>query len=221
VTARIYSLHLWLSNAYLVEGPDGAALIDAGMPGEAQRILRAIERCCTSRLRWIIITHAHADHYGSAAALRQATGAMIAVHRLDGPTMAEGGSPLGEVRGPRRLWAPLLRALIRRLSLDPTPADWLLEDGDSLPGLGFSARIIHAPGHTTGSACLMIDEQIAFVGDLLTTNGRARLQRYYAVDWDALHASLQHLKGMGARLLYPGHGPRPLDREALAALEIP
>jgi len=52
---------------------------------------------------------------------------------------------------------------------EPVKPDLLLEDGDDLGDYGLQARVIHTPGHTLGSSCLIVEERIGFVGDLLST----------------------------------------------------
>jgi hypothetical protein len=81
---------LRVGNAYLVRGADGLLVVDSGIPGSAKRILASIERTGArpSDLRHIVLTHWHPDHMGSAAELRQLTGARIAIHELDAPVLA-------------------------------------------------------------------------------------------------------------------------------------
>ncbi len=70
---------------------DGAVLVDAGLPGYAGPILAKLEELGHPDLRLIYITHAHVDHYGSAAAVQRATGAPIAVHADDAGDLADRG----------------------------------------------------------------------------------------------------------------------------------
>ena len=76
---HIHSISLGLSQAYLVEVGDRLVLVDAGMPHQQNRILKRIQDLGNRRLDLIFITHAHIDHYGSAAALRRATKASIVI----------------------------------------------------------------------------------------------------------------------------------------------
>ena len=69
---HIQPLKLTMSNAYLVEWDTGLALIDAGIGWDRKRILRRI-RSRDVDLRVIMLTHAHLDHYGAAAAVRAAS----------------------------------------------------------------------------------------------------------------------------------------------------
>ncbi|HZG67780.1 MAG TPA: MBL fold metallo-hydrolase [Herpetosiphonaceae bacterium] len=74
-TPEIVTLRLPLVNAYLVRSRRWV-LINAGAPGDEQRILRAAARSGVRPrdIALIVLTHGHVDHFGSAAALRQLTG---------------------------------------------------------------------------------------------------------------------------------------------------
>ena len=217
----VHSLRLALSRAYLIEYDDGLLLIDAGSPGEQHRILHAIRSLAPAHLRLILITHAHFDHYGSAAALRQSCGAPIAAHAADAQALARGETPVASARGWGRAGLAALRLTQRFIRAVRTPPDELLEDGGSLGGLGLEASVLHTPGHTLGSVCLIVERRLAFAGDLLTTTGGAHTQRYFAVDWDLLPRSLARLQERRPALTYPGHGRRPLDGPTLQRLRPP
>jgi hydroxyacylglutathione hydrolase len=219
MSLKVISLKLLMSRSYLIESSSGLILVDAGLPGEEKRILRAIRSLRSESLDLIFITHAHVDHYGSAAALREITGAPIAIHKMDGESMSIGDTRLGTAKGRGRLVKRLLPAIQRIWPTPPTPADIFFEDGDDFSHLGLDARALHTPGHTLGSSSLLVGDE-AFVGDLITTTGnRPRLQRYYAQSWPLLQTSLTHLIEANPKRLYPGHGRNILDDGDLQKLD--
>ena len=63
-------------NVYILETADGLAVLDTGFPGSAPKILDGIHALGRrpDEVRHILLTHAHPDHMGSAAALKRATG---------------------------------------------------------------------------------------------------------------------------------------------------
>ncbi|MEE8120077.1 MAG: MBL fold metallo-hydrolase [Anaerolineales bacterium] len=69
---RVHLLPLRMSNAYLIELPAALVLIDAGSPGDTQKILSRLNAFIGKPLRLIHITHAHLDHYGAAASIQRA-----------------------------------------------------------------------------------------------------------------------------------------------------
>jgi glyoxylase-like metal-dependent hydrolase (beta-lactamase superfamily II) len=217
-TLRVHTIRLRMSLAYLVESSDTLLLVDAGMRGEAKQIMAVVARLNRGDPDLIYITHGHLDHYGSAAAVRRLTGAPIAVHKKDAAAMAAGETRLGKARGYGRIMAALLPLAHPLLRAEPAHPDILLEDDQRLEGLGFSARALYTPGHTLGSTCLLVDDRIAFSGDLVTTTGGPHIQRTFAEDWAQIPNSVHRLQDAAPELVYPGHGRRPLSSEALQAL---
>ena len=80
-------------NAFLIRG-SRPVLVDTGLPGSSAKILSAIQREGYKpwELALIVITHAHLDHTGSAAALAGATGAPVLVHRAEADYLSSGAS---------------------------------------------------------------------------------------------------------------------------------
>ena len=74
------------ANAYLVQ-QNTLTLVDAGLPGDQAAIMKAIESLDRelADLDQIVVTHHHADHCGSLAALKSATGAQVLAHAADSP----------------------------------------------------------------------------------------------------------------------------------------
>ena len=218
MSLQIHSLSMGMVQAYLIESEAGLVLVDAGMPGQEQTVLRCMEALERDDLRLIFLTHAHFDHYGSASALRRLTGASIAIHRADAEAMARGETRLGSVRGRGRLVRALLPLLASILQAEPTRADLLLDDGDDLGAFGLDAAVLHTPGHTPGSSCLLVEGRLAFVGDLLSATGQPHVQRFFAHDWSLIPGSLARLQAQRPEWTFTGHGRRAVSGEVLQRL---
>jgi hydroxyacylglutathione hydrolase len=217
MTLKVHPLPLRMSSAYLLENQDGLYLVDAGSPGAENKILQAIQKLNKS-LRLIFITHAHFDHYGAVTALRRLTGAPVAIHAADAQAMAEGKTPIRYARGRGRLVRALQPLLEHWIPLEPTSADLLLQDGDRLDDHGLDARLLHTPGHTPGSSCLVVEERLVFAGDLLSANGRPHAQHLFADDWSQIPASLARLQAARPEWVYAGHGIKPVSGATLQKL---
>lgn len=78
-------------NSFLLIG-ERPIVVDTGVPGSAPKILAALARegFAPGDVSLILITHRHVDHIGSAAAVKQATGAPVAVHALDAEWLGRG-----------------------------------------------------------------------------------------------------------------------------------
>ena len=144
-------------NMYLIEAPEGLVLIDAGLPGRAETVLDALRHLGRrpDELKLLVLTHAHIDHLGSAAAIVRATGARVAMHAADVP-IAERGGGFRPVKPAPGLIRQVLFSLIARpnATFEPVRIDQHLEDGDVLPFAG-GLTVIHCPGHCAGQIALL------------------------------------------------------------------
>ncbi|MCB0210075.1 MAG: MBL fold metallo-hydrolase [Anaerolineae bacterium] len=211
MSIRIHIIKTWLGIAFLIEADTGLILVDTGPPRTEGKILRLMQALGRDDLRLILLTHAHYDHFGSAAALKRLTGAPIAIHRIDADALAQAETTLGSVQGVAWLVKASLPLVEAILPVTPIPADIRLDDGDRLDDFGLAAQIIHTPGHTLGSSTLLVENRIAFVGDLISMLGRPHAQCRFAVDWQQQAQSLRRLQQFHPQEIYCGHGHQPLS----------
>jgi hydroxyacylglutathione hydrolase len=218
---QIYTLRLRLSNVHLVTGPH-TVLFDSGSPGQETHILNWIDQLGLARPRAIILTHAHADHAGSAVALRRITGARIGLAAADWPMAAAGrNAPLRPVR----ISAWPLRYLVPHRFAPFTP-DVALDGQSALAELGLDATLLPTSGHTPGSVSVLFKNGQAIVGDLLMggyIGGNLLPHRprphYFATNPTLLPDSLARVLTAGARTLHVGHGG-PIYSHSLKGLHI-
>ncbi|MBP1668661.1 MAG: Zn-dependent hydrolase, partial [Bacteroidetes bacterium] len=93
-----------------------------------------------------------------------------------------------------------------KLLYDPCKADLVIEERFDLNDLGFNAYILHTPGHTPGSISLIVDDEIALVGDCMFGVFRNSAFPPFALDSDQLIESWKKLLDTGCRLFLPSHG---------------
>lgn len=213
MTARIDVIKRGVTNSYLIrEG--GAILVDAGGHAQAKAVVRALSELLGDlrSLNLIVITHAHFDHDGAAAAVREATGAPVAVHRDDARWLREGTVlvPRGTTAWGRVFRAtgmPLMLPFVKMPAVEP---DVVMEAEDmDLAPYGIAGRVIHTPGHSPGSVSVLLASGEAFVGDL-AMNGPPFCLRprfgIFAHEPDRVPASYAKLLSMGATRIFPAHG---------------
>ncbi|MFM8943694.1 MAG: MBL fold metallo-hydrolase [Actinomycetota bacterium] len=207
---RVVRIKLPVSNAYLVVG-QRAVLVDAGAPGQADRILDAVRRADVdpSDISLLIHTHGHIDHAGSTAELRRRVGMPVAVHAADAPLLRSGSN--GTVR-PRNVEARLVAAVMVR-PYEPVEPDLVLTEEISLAGHGVDARVVFTPGHTPGSLSVALPTRDVIVGDLVMGGvlGGALFPRrprlhYFVDDLAAVHASVGRVLADAPETVLVGHG---------------
>jgi hydroxyacylglutathione hydrolase len=195
---------LGFSNAYLVEVDSGSLiLIDTGTSSGGPKVLAYLQKIGKSptTVTNIILTHADADHSGSAAMLKRATGAKLGIHELDAPRLS-GEKKLKEASGAGGVMMGLLGGLMKVERVRP---DILLRDGDTVGPLS----VVHTPGHTDGSICLYKPNEALFVGDTIRVSGSGGLRLpagYMSRDMSEVRKSVEKISKLEFSALLPGHG---------------
>lgn len=215
--AHITTIALASANCYLLPAASGFVMVDTGLPSRRADIDTALAKagCVPGRLQLIVLTHGDYDHAGNAAHLRERFGAKLAMHRDDVGRVERGDWNWGLKAKPDRFSA-LFR--IAALFIKPGPFDTFqpdlyLEDGQSLDDYGSDARVLHLPGHTPGSIGILTSGRDLFCGDLLANFFFRPGLEFFINDLTAARASVERLRGLGVRMVYPGHGrPFPMER---------
>jgi hydroxyacylglutathione hydrolase len=211
------------SQVYLIDTGDGFACVDAGAGRSLDRILAEVgsDRLASAHIRWVLLTHGHADHAGGAAAWRRAVpGIQIAASGQVAGWLAKGDEEALSVDRARA--AGIYPTDYR---LEPCEVDFLLEaDGDlELGAIRF--RVVPTPGHAEGHLAFVaeIDGAVtAFTGDALFPDGRILLQDTWDCDVRLALRSVERLATHRPDRLLAGHLPPVLSdagRHVRAALE--
>lgn len=162
----------------------------------ADAILRAIETRGLT-LRYVLETHAHADHLSAADDLRRRTGAAVVIG--------------ADITHTLKHFAPLFEA--DDVKLDGGAFDRLLADGETLPLGGLTVTAMHTPGHTAACTTFLIGDA-AFVGDTLfmPDYGTARTD-FPGGDAVALYRSIRRILDLPpATRIFVGHDYLPEGR---------
>jgi glyoxylase-like metal-dependent hydrolase (beta-lactamase superfamily II) len=200
-------------NAYLLETGGGYMLIDTGSPSARadldSELLNA--GCKTGMLLLIILTHGDLDHAGNAAYLRQKHAAKIAIHEADAAMVEHGDMSLGRNVNPLMKLGFML-PMFRLRKEDRFSPDIRFNGETDLMPYGLEAQVIPLPGHSKGSIGILSRHGDLFCGDLVTNTAGPVLNSLMD-DKRAGLASLDKVKSLGARTIYPGHGkPIPGDQ---------
>jgi glyoxylase-like metal-dependent hydrolase (beta-lactamase superfamily II) len=92
------------------------------------------------------------------------------------------------------------------MSFESCPTDLLVEERMDLTGMGFNACILHTPGHTFGSISLIVDDEIALVGDCMFGVFKGSAFPPFALDTRQMINSWGKLLNTGCRIFLPSHG---------------
>ena len=87
-----------------------------------------------------------------------------------------------------------------------------IDDDYDLCEFGFTAKIIHTPGHTVGSICIVLDSGRIIVGDTVVDHIIDGVYPPYADDEEALLKSWDRIEKTNCAKFFPGHG-KPFQKE--------
>lgn len=129
---------------HLIRTDEGLILLDAGYPSAKHLLMASILRLGfqPADVRWIILTHAHHDHYGAANEFRRLYGTKVALSAVDAASMRE---------KPARAYASTNVA--QKLPV----IDHELQDGEIFSFGGKNIRCVLTPGHTLGTMSFFFD----------------------------------------------------------------
>ncbi len=173
------------AQAYLLLGRR-IALVDCGTAETAPVLTRALRTLGVraEEISLLILTHEHIDHAGGSAALPNA---LLAAHPLAASKLRHGDTRVTLGEPPRR-------------------PDIELAHGSAIHLGGFSFRVLHTPGHTSGSVCLFERARgLLITGDTAYARGTLSIVSASGARGDHL-ASIERLAALPARLMLPGHG---------------
>lgn len=218
-------INLGAVNCYLFKTNAGFILIDSGGMTVFDRDLLKIRKnlddelrflgCNSSNLKLVIITHGDTDHTGNCLFLQKQYNAKIAIHKNDFDRAKTGIMP-------KRVVKPLIKKIIMNLigfnesqykkidqNYEKFIPDIIINENFDLMSYDFKAKIIHIPGHTSGSIGILTDNGDFFCGDMFGVFNKPDVSPFIE-NYDDLKNSLNIIKKLNIKTVYPGHG-KPFD----------
>ena len=216
IAPMLYSIAIGAVNTFFIDDPAGGILIDTGFPDKHSVILEALAGIGKqpSDVRHILLTHAHPDHIGGAAALQKATGALTYAHPIDAPLIRAGKGWPKLTPTPGLLNLLIVKFLVRpALQVELATVDRELNDGDLIPLAG-GITAIHTPGHRAGQVSFLWPQHggVLFVADAAMNEFGLGLTIAYE-DLELGKQSLRKLAALDFQIACFGHG-KPIPHNA-------
>lgn len=210
-------------NTFLFSDGTNVDMVDCGMNSadSLDQIRRALRRL-GGRLRRLVVTHIHADHFGAAGLLREEMGAELYLHRLEIPlvhpryveleTLVEEvgrhlrlhGCPAAETQELKNA----SRAI--REFVTPGEADVQLDGAETIELGGRQLRVLWTPGHSPGHICLHdAHDGLLFAGDQLLPDVSPNIGLHPQSTPDPLDDYVRGLRmiiGLDVHTVLPAHG---------------
>lgn len=194
----------FISNAGVVIAPEGVVVIDAlGSPALANRLIDEIKTITDKPIRYVIVTHYHADHIYGLQAFRDIGATIIAQER--GRVYLTSHTAQLRLEASREELAPWINEQTELQAAD----EWV-EDDQSMMLSGWQFDLIKVgPAHTPDDLAIYVpEEDVLFAGDLMF---QGRIPFVGNADSAGWIASLGQLLMIDPKVIVPGHGPHSTD----------
>ena len=183
------------TNYWVVSAGTSRLLVDIGWPGSMGEMRANLKRMDVpmGELRYALATHYHIDHAGVGQEMKQA-GVPLLVMDVQVAAIPQ-----------MRQWTKPHDHYVD-ITMHDNVTISCAESRALLARMGIAGEILHTPGHSDDSVCLLLDEGAVFTGDLTWPAFVGAESR------EMVLASWQLFRRRGVGMVYPGHGPaRPIE----------
>lgn len=187
------------TNSYIIvdeETKEGMIIDPAAEPNKIIDMARILE----ANIKYIVLTHCHADHISATPEVKSALGGKVLIHSVERESLGHPEETLFENLGLRN----------RVIDIDSR-----LNDGDIIHIGKIEFKIIHTPGHTKGGICLYCSsEKLLISGDTLFSGSWGRTDLPSSNFKDIIASISNKLMILPEdTIVYPGHGKPTMIKE--------
>ena len=187
-TITVKVLNIGQGDSILIQTAEKTVLVDTSDVDERDKLRTELKKADVKKIDTIILTHPHADHIG---------GMDILLDEYPVGMVYDNGMPST---------SKLFLGYVKKLKEKKIERKGLVA-GDRIDLGGLTLEVIETPGHTAGSVCYYDASSAAlFSGDTVFRSGCGRTDLPTGSDAD-MRRSLEKLRNVNIRTVYPGHGP--------------
>lgn len=197
------------SNVFILTNGDKNVLIDTSVSRLWNRLQQRLKKLGINNIDYLFLTHAHIDHAANANRIKTKFNASVIIHKNEVGYLLKGDNILP--KGTTFITRPMVNVFSKLISssllkYDPCEPDLVVDSYYDLKDIGFNAYLIHTPGHTIGSMSLIVDDEIAMVGDTMFGVFKWSVFPPYAEDKKIMIKSWGKLLDTNCSIFIPSHG---------------
>jgi glyoxylase-like metal-dependent hydrolase (beta-lactamase superfamily II) len=185
-------------------------LVDTGKSSSFETLVKNFESLHISvgDISYLILTHTHFDHCQSARRIKEESGCKVVVSSLAADSIKTGYAGLpGGTFVVTKLIAGLGRLIgKRKFGFEPFQPDILIDKEYDLCVAGSSIKLIETAGHSADSVSILVDNEVALVGDVMFGVFKNSVFPPYADDIAKMTDSWGKLLQTDCKIFLPGHG---------------
>ncbi len=207
-TYKIIQVLSGRSNVFLLTNEITNILIDTSQGFMWYTLQKRLEKLGIDKIDLLILTHSHFDHAANASRIKEKYSAKVIIHSSEDRYLAAGDNVLPT--GTNAFAGFIVKALAKQFRsftrYQPCKSDYTFDDTYDLSVFGFNAYLMHTPGHTQGSISLIIDDEVALVGDTMFGVFCWTVFPPFASDQNQLLDSWEKLLRTKCKVFIPSHG---------------
>ena len=192
---KVLKIETWIgdaTNCYIVQDEKSKETMVIDPAGDVDKIVEMLD-ILNANLKYIYLTHCHGDHIAGVNELKRRCGGKILIHRIDSEGLNNVDINLSEYIG------------LPDIELE---ADSRVDDNDLIHLGDLEFRVIHTPGHTSGSTSLYCEkEKCLFSGDTIFAGTWGRTDLPTSSREDIMNSIVNKILILpDDTFIYPGHG---------------
>jgi glyoxylase-like metal-dependent hydrolase (beta-lactamase superfamily II) len=198
-----------ITNCYLIETNSTNILVDTGQSRHFKKLKSFLHANLTSlnkTLDYLILTHTHYDHAGNASKVKDFFDPQVIVHEKESKFLSDGFTTLPKgtnfITNLLTIIVNKYFSSIGKYEALKSDIDFKLLEQINLDNL----EIIETPGHTSGSLSVLVDHEMAIVGDTLFGVQHRNIFPPFADDKKVLMETWKKLLETKCILFFPAHG---------------
>jgi hydroxyacylglutathione hydrolase len=197
------------SNVFLLTNGKINILVDTSVSRLWPKLQRQLDKLNIKTIDYLILTHAHFDHAANANKIKAKYKSTVIIHKDDAICLSKGDAIIP--KGTTFITKPMVNMLSKFISpslfkFEPCMPDIMVDSYYELKEIGFNAYVTHTPGHTNGSLSVIIDDEIAIVGDTMFGVFKWSVFPPFSADKDLMIKSWGRLLETNCSLFMPSHG---------------
>jgi len=196
------------SNVFLLTNDKQNILIDTSVKSDWNKLDKRLSDLNINLIDYLILTHTHFDHAGNAFRIKKKFHSQVIVQKsgVDYLTSGDNIIPNGTNVFTKILLQLFANKVFSKLRYEPCDFDILVDTHFDLNDFGFNAYIISTTGHSGDSISLIIDNEIAIVGDTMFGVFKWSIMPPFGLNINQLVDSWKKLLETNCDIFIPGHG---------------
>jgi glyoxylase-like metal-dependent hydrolase (beta-lactamase superfamily II) len=197
-------------NCFLISNGKKNLLVDTSVTNEWEKLKNEIDKLYNNggRLDAVILTHVHFDHVSNVSKIKDIFNPPIIGHKDEKKFLNQGSRPLpkGTLFHTKIITDLIGEKILPIHEFQSCDFDILVNNRYDLNEFGFNAYIMNTPGHTIGSISIIIEDEIAIVGDTMVGVLNNTIYPPFADEPEMLPLSWEMLLNTGCERFIPSHG---------------